>query len=525
MALKQDCFACTLIILAVATVCWAEFQVNTYTNHDQEKPAIAMNAEGDFIVVWKSTVQDAGSRGVYGQRFNADGTPIGGEFQIDTSSVAGFGWSPSVAMDDLGNFVVAWQGTDDSLHGIYARLYDANGQPQTGEFLVNTYTLYSQTDPHVAMNNSGSFVITWSSDKNPSPIYSSWYISGRVYNSAGLPVSPEFDISVTLEGYYPQVAMDSSGDFVVTWQTRIENPPYGIYIQFRRYNADGTSKAPPVQITGDLVGSSKPYIGIDAIGNFIITWPWHPETWRKEDIYAERFDHNGDSLGEPFIVNTCPDGQQGAPSVAVNDSGDFVVAWYSRSDDEGSKDQDGNKDGVFGQRYNNDGNAIGDEFQINTYIIDDQTLPKVAISNNGKFVTVWQSEGQDGSKKGVFGELGPKICCADFTDDLFVNFRDYCILADEWLKNGNSLKADLVDDNKINELDLEALSEQWLRPCYDCNEVDISGDGKIDFKDYALLAANWLKQGPKLDGDITGNGTVGRTDLKVLCLSWLQNCQ
>lgn len=85
------------------------------------------------------------------------------------------------------------------------------------------------------------------------------------------------------------------------------------------------------------------------------------------------------------------------------------------------------------------------------------------------------------------------------------------------------LQTDLVDDNKIDELDLVALCEQWLAPCYKCSAADIYNDGKIDFKDYAVLANNWLKPWP-LVGDITGNGTVDADDLKVLVFHWLKNC-
>ena len=168
---------------------------------------------------------------------------------------------------------------------------------------------------------------------------------------------------------------------------------------------------------------------------------------------------------------------------------------------------------------------MGDEFLVNTYVVEDQKFPAIAMGEGGEFVTVWQSDGQDGSGYGIFGEFGPKICCADFDGDLFVNFRDYCVLAEEWLKEENPLKADLIDDNKIDEQDLAHFCKQWLTPCHRCNEVDVNSDGKIDFKDYALLSANWLKQGPNLAGDITGNGTVDMADLKALVFHWAKNCE
>jgi hypothetical protein len=74
----------------------------------------------------------------------------------------------------------------------------------------------------------------------------------------------------------------------------------------------------------------------------------------------------------------------------------------------------------------------------------------------------WQSYGQDGSGYGVFGQTGQMIGSADFNNDGFVNFHDYCILAEEWLKSEEPLAADLIDDNKINEHDLAEFSHQWL---------------------------------------------------------------
>ena len=52
-------------------------------------------------------------------------------------------------MDDAGNFVVAWTSTsqDGSGYGIYAQRYDSGGSPLGGEFRVNTLTSGSQAYP------------------------------------------------------------------------------------------------------------------------------------------------------------------------------------------------------------------------------------------------------------------------------------------------------------------------------------------------------------------------------------------
>lgn len=493
-------FLIVVVCLISVGVSLAEFQVNTYTSNEQVSPAVATDAAGNFVVVWESLYQDGDLRGIYGQRFNSNGVRVGNEFLVNTTT-SGNQKAPDVAMDASGNFVVIWQADDGSDEGIYARRYDANGQPLTGEFLVNSYTDSRQLDPSVAMNSDGKFVIAWESYYHPSHL---WFIRGQLFNSSGSPIGGEFIISEqTQSGKWVDVGMDVSGEFVVSWC----RDATGFYPSFRQYNSNGTPKGNVIYLD-NVYMAVHTSIGIDNSGNFIIAWD-------KYDIYAQRFDSNGNKVGATFVVNTYTDGSQWRPSVAMNDDGNFIVVW----DGPGV----GDNGGIFGQRYKNDGTSIGDEFQINTYLVGDQKYANAAVKDSGEFAAVWQSNGQDGDSYGIFGELGPKICCADFNGDLFVNFQDFAFLAEEWLKESNPLKTDLIDDNKIDKLDLGALSEQWLKPCYQCSQADIYNDGKIDFKDYSLLASNWQGQGP-LAGDITGNGTVDMADLKVLVFHWLENC-
>ena len=123
-------------------------------------------------------------------------------------------------------------------------------------------------------------------------------------------------------------------------------------------------------------------------------------------------------------------------------------------------------------------------------------------------------------------ELGPnaETCYADFNGDLFMDLYDLSILAQEWLSTGDSLATDLIDDDEIDKLDLAAFAERWLMPCYLCSQADIYTDGKIDLKDYSILANDWLQEGPNLDGDITGNWVVDMSDLNVLLFYWLSPC-
>ncbi len=389
--MKKSIFTSFVIMFIMVSVCHSEFQVNTYTSSEQQNPAIAMDAEGNFVVVWESKNQDGSSYGVYGQRFSSNGTPIDNEFRINTTT-NGNQLNAAIAMNASGNFVVVWKSPDGSDEGIYARRYDANGQALTGEFLVNTTTNGRQISPNVAINDSGAFVVVWEYAE-PFPDHSVlWHIRARLYNASGAASGSEFDVEQTPHGNSPDVAMDNNGAFFVGWAQEGNQA-----VKIRMFNNDGTPKSAPIEITRGNYTYFKS-IEMDKSGNFILTWSYH-SNWQIVDVYAQRFDSTGSAISAPFMVNTYTDGSQSHSSIAITDNGEFIIVWYSSLGD-------GSGRGIFGQLYDKDGLPIEGEFQINSYTTSDQEFPEVAVSDSGMFVTVWESKEQDGSGFGVFGEFG-----------------------------------------------------------------------------------------------------------------------
>jgi len=513
---KQGLLSYLIITSIFASVSEAEFQANTYTTYNQADAAIAMDSNGNFVVVWSSYSQDGNSGGIFGQLFDENGTPDGNEFRINTTT-SGNQTEPSVAMNAGGDFVVAWQGHELNNEDIFAQQFEPNGQPIGSEFQVNQDPNGKQLHPKVAMSKTGAFVVVWENNEFW-PQFDYFEILFTLYDCNALPIASG-KANLRSQCRYPDVAMDGNGNFTIVWMQDDDEHSYNI-IMARQYDAAGQDKANPFEVsTGEFFSISHPSIGMDVSGHFVVCWEGHPDSAAEKDIHARRYKFDGSALSQQFTVNTTTAGAQEYPEAAMNSKREFVIVWSSETVP-GTNERD-----IFGQRHDSLYKPLGDEFQINTYVVDDQKYPAVEIRYNGEFITVWQSDGQDGSDYGVFGEMGPRAGSADFTGDGFVNFRDYCALAEDWLKNENPLKADLIDDNRIDEQDLGAFCEQWLMPCYECNEVDINSDGKIDFKDYASWAGNWLKQGPNLDGDITGNGTVDMVDLKAVVFHWAQTCE
>jgi hypothetical protein len=176
--------------------------VNTFTAGAQYAPVVAADAAGNFAVAWESLdEQDGDSSGIFAQRFAADGTPLGGEFQFNTYTADAQGDNGlAIAMAADGRFAISWRsrGQDDgdtsaSGGGVYAQRYAADGTPEGGEFQVNTTTQGSQGFAGVgaAMDAVGNLVIVWTSNHNFEPFLPGGEIVAQRYDSAGAPVGTE----------------------------------------------------------------------------------------------------------------------------------------------------------------------------------------------------------------------------------------------------------------------------------------------------------------------------------------------
>ncbi|MBC1236717.1 putative Ig domain-containing protein [Nostoc sp. 2RC] len=375
----------------------AEFKVNTYINNEQKNPTVAMDADGDFVIAWTTYGQDGSGFGIYAQRYNSAGIPQGNEFQINTST-SGDQINPTVAIDSTGDFVISWQSQDESGNGIYAQRYNSAGVAQGGEFKVNTSSNGEQINPTIAMDADGDFVISWQSKDQDGSGYG---IYAQRYNSAGVAQGNEFRVNTYTIDHQsnPSIAMDADGDFVISWQSYYQdNSYYGIYAQ--RYNSAGVAQGGEFKVnTYTLKDQRNSTVAMDAVGNFIISWSSLGQDGASYGIYAQRYNSAGVAQGGEFKVNTYTTSSQDNPTVAINAStGDFIISWQSLG-------QDGSNDGIYAQRYNSAGVAQGNEFQVNTYTQSYQNSPTVAMASNGEFVISWQSLDQDGSVNGIYAQL------------------------------------------------------------------------------------------------------------------------
>jgi Ca2+-binding RTX toxin-like protein len=253
-----------------------EFLVNTDTTDLQVQPSTVSLSNGGFIVTWVNHTSVSGVI-ISAQRFNPDGSKMGGEFLVNTTPV--FQSSRPVAMGlPNGNFIIAWNGEGPNADGftdIIYKMYAANGAPLGGEVLVNTNNFRSQSDPDITVLQNGNFVITWQGADPATGDNSGNAISGQLFDINGNKIGGEFLVNTTLLNE---------------------------------------------QLNASVVGLMN--------GNFVVIWE-NTNFSNISEIHGQQFDATGNKIGNEFKVNQFDASNQIDPDVTALTDGGFAVVWAS----------------------------------------------------------------------------------------------------------------------------------------------------------------------------------------------------
>ncbi|MCG2682221.1 MAG: S1 family peptidase, partial [Planctomycetales bacterium] len=384
--------------------------VNTTTAGRQDSPAVAADAEGNYVVVWVS-YDAVGSGDILAQMFDKTGGAKGLEFTVN-SFTTGSQIDPDVAMDRYGNFVVVWsgQGADDQ-SGVFARVYDKYGQTVVTDFLVNQYTQNVQDMPAVAMDADGDFVVTWTSYSQDGDLDG---IYARRFNLQGVTFGGEFLVNTTTANRQEDsdIAVDANGNFVIVWAgDQQDGNSWGVFGQ--RFSASGAKLGGEFRVnTYTLDKQFDPAVAMDADGDFVVVWSSFGQDLKDSyGVYARRYNTAGAAKDvAEFRVNQTTLNYQWTPDVGMAAGGDFVVTWSSLQDlaDPNSTVK---SYGIYARMFNADGsdfrtptnNAVLGEFRVNATMAGQQVTPAIGVSSAGRFTVAWA--GPDGNDMGIFARV------------------------------------------------------------------------------------------------------------------------
>jgi hypothetical protein len=387
------------LVLSLVAVSANDAKINVTSPIGQTLPSVAMDSNGDYVVAWNNQVQKGPNYlyDVEARVYNSAGVAQTGEILVaQTTGLT----RPSVAMDANGDFVVAYQvlntGTYD--YGISAQRFNLAGTPQGSKITINDGSSQSAsgTLAQVAMDSAGDFVIAYQGyDSDSHGVFA------QRFNSSGVAQGSNFRVN-TPQGDNqgaPSVAMDSTGNFVITWLDGGTAQTAGVYAQ--RYNASGVAQGSNTPIS-TVAGASNPSVAMEPTGEFVVAWQF-TQQGSATGVEARRFDAGGNALTSVVVLSTPESYSQGSPAAAIDSAGDFVVAWQSF----GVGGTASSLATILAQRVNSGGTLIGPtQFQPSTQSGDSQTQPKIASNPYGNTIIVWQSKPSASSgSQDVYGRL------------------------------------------------------------------------------------------------------------------------
>ncbi|PIZ70590.1 hypothetical protein COY07_06455 [Candidatus Peregrinibacteria bacterium CG_4_10_14_0_2_um_filter_43_11] len=309
-----------------------------HKRYNLEDPDIAMNKNGDIVIVWQE--KRGKDYDVYAVKTHASHNVLERPFQVNTYSVNSQK-QPQITMNENGDFTVIWEsfGQDGSGSGIYGQQFTDKGEKSGSEFLINTTREHNQNEANISMNNAGEFVVTWLSDLK---LRGTRGVFLQKFNATGNLVGKE---------------------------TRVDTNEY--------------------KVKDDYAGLSKPNVAITNEKKVMVAWQMmNNETW---NIYKRNFDWEGNILDkEQIAVPAKQEGNQMNPAIMAFNETQFFVVWEKDLQWTQYKDLDLKKESIQGQIFDNKGNKILSPIDVKKGDFDSHNEPRPMATTEGAMV-IWQS--------------------------------------------------------------------------------------------------------------------------------------
>ncbi|MFO0959574.1 MAG: hypothetical protein U0800_19420 [Isosphaeraceae bacterium] len=295
-----------------------ELAVNVKTHNHQFEAATASSLGGMSVIAW-TDVKAGADTDIRARLYNAAGNPVGGDIVVNNSTFADS--DPAVAMDRSGRFVVAWTRTlpsgDTDVQVARFSAAGANLNGVNGSLIVGG-TARPESDPSAAIDGVGNFVVSYTRVSTPG----NQDILARRYDSAGVILGDVFVSSLAGSNETRSSASRSSdGRFVIAYQ--VDTPGLSSDIRMRLYTAaGGYAGVYAVAATGDAERS--PSVSLNDSGNGVVAY--QRITGRNSNIRARRFTFAAGMGGEINVRSTSAG--ETAPKVAIQRSGNKFVATY-----------------------------------------------------------------------------------------------------------------------------------------------------------------------------------------------------
>jgi len=396
---------------ATVTLLPADVQINSRYQEDQifstdlSGPAwgrqVSAAGDGSFVVVWEDWSNALARFDIYYRMFDKTGIPrmnaVTGKAEEHVANEYNHIYDmPTVAVQDDGRFVVAWQRNDltAKTYKIYSRAFTSDGKPDAmsdsgHEIEISgaevTGDLHASVPFVTALKDDDrGYVVVWQQMNTTTAEVKGRFLGPngaptKMFNGKNEPFSVSGSFTLASPPFAaPVVAPGANKGFMVVWNDKGA-------LKGRAF----AQKASPIgsaAIDIDTAKSGKvtetavcylPYGYAVAWSDSLATPPDADGT----SIRFRRFDLNGVAKDDQeFTLNTSVAGNQHQPAIANRPDGSLLAVWTTQHS---TPDAGG---GIRGRRMLSNGIPVGNDFQINTTTIDAQDKPSVSRHTIDSFI-------------------------------------------------------------------------------------------------------------------------------------------
>ncbi len=372
-------------------------RANQFEMSAQDGVVLDVDPAGRALAVWQSRRQQEGSYGIYARRFDADGTPLGDEVEVNQTTHS-HQMHPTVALDAFGAAWIAWTsfGQDGDAGSIVARRFDSALETATPEIIVNEQASGDQRELVIASDAAGRALLVWTSPDGDAPTR---HVFARRLDPQGEAIGEPFRIDGVdgVSNRLPSVALAGDGGFVVAWARNDENGlPQGIFA--RCFDAESASLGEELRVSpqGRPAGI-EPVVDLVDGDHFVVGW-----LEGRDGDYGIAFRRFVE--GEAGEVGTVPFGEGGyvsGLSIDARADAGFALAWNHL--------QAGVRDGseLMVRRFDRDDEPLGDAVRATKASDGHQRLTqadgtrKLHYGDDGRIIVAWSGNGALGDRHGA----------------------------------------------------------------------------------------------------------------------------
>lgn len=375
-----------------------EFIVNSTAQGNQERPQIRVLANGNFIVTYSSTDLGDGSFGnARGRLFAPDGTPIGNDVIINTTTLGGVERVRSAFLAN-GNLMTSWLTDTDGVMNnrgtaILGRLYDSQLNPLGSDFPLVTATSGEITGSFISRFPGGPAFVGYTLTGPAGTDASGNSIWLQKLTPEGLPTGAAVQLNSTTAGNqsFYDITQLSDGRYAIAFESNDGGDGSGFGIRMRFLDANLNPVGNDFLVNGTTQGAqtNANILGQLTNGNILIAYD--STNSGSSDVRLRVLDSSGNGVGPDVVLNQTTAGDQFMNNYARLPDGRFFTIFYSDTGD-------GSGSALFGRILTPEGIPEGNEFLIATTTAGNQLRPAIRILSDNRVAVTWESyDGGDGS--------------------------------------------------------------------------------------------------------------------------------